>query len=316
MRQNPHVRICGGPGSATTLVYPTWSTVWGAGGPLPGRRQERCTADADDGYRARGRTPPSRRERVVDIIRNITVDGEAALAVDTAEELGRALLTGRYVVASDAVRAEYGLTDTDNSDTEDIVDESDWRDAKWRAEGGRPKRQPEHALSTAFVRTVGAPAGIATARACTSTSSRPAAGVGSSGSPSAVAAANSGSAASRSSRSRRPARSPSPTASSPAPGATRSPRSAVSSARRPSPPPPSRSGPRCSPAGAIRSTARTQPVRPHQAGSGPAAESGPAHAGAAPSRRGGGHRRSAGVGCSSRGEARIRVPRAHGGAIR
>ena len=23
MRQNPHVRICGGPGSATTLVYPT-----------------------------------------------------------------------------------------------------------------------------------------------------------------------------------------------------------------------------------------------------------------------------------------------------
>ena len=25
MRQNPHVRICGGPGSATTLVYPTTS---------------------------------------------------------------------------------------------------------------------------------------------------------------------------------------------------------------------------------------------------------------------------------------------------
>ena len=46
------------------------------------------------------------------MIRNITVDGEKALAVDTAEELGRALLTGRYVVASDAVRAEYGLTDT------------------------------------------------------------------------------------------------------------------------------------------------------------------------------------------------------------
>ena len=23
MRQNPHVRICGGAGSATTLVYPT-----------------------------------------------------------------------------------------------------------------------------------------------------------------------------------------------------------------------------------------------------------------------------------------------------
>ena len=29
MRQNPHVRICGGPGSATTLVYPTcrWDKV-------------------------------------------------------------------------------------------------------------------------------------------------------------------------------------------------------------------------------------------------------------------------------------------------
>ena len=26
MRQNPHVRICGGPGSATTLVYPTEMT--------------------------------------------------------------------------------------------------------------------------------------------------------------------------------------------------------------------------------------------------------------------------------------------------
>ena len=74
------------------------------------------------------------------MIRNITVDGEAALAVDTAEELGRALLTGRYVVASDAVRAEYGLTDTDNSDTQDIVDESDWRDDAWRAAGEFPPR--------------------------------------------------------------------------------------------------------------------------------------------------------------------------------
>ena len=35
-----------------------------------------------------------------------------------------------------AVRAEYGLTDTDNSDTQDIVDESDWRDDAWRAAGG------------------------------------------------------------------------------------------------------------------------------------------------------------------------------------
>ena len=27
MRQNPHVRICGGPGSATTLVYPTANRI-------------------------------------------------------------------------------------------------------------------------------------------------------------------------------------------------------------------------------------------------------------------------------------------------
>ena len=71
------------------------------------------------------------------MIRNITVDGEEALAVDMAEELGRVLLTGRYVLASEAVRAEYGLTDTDNSDTPDIVDGSDWRDDAWCAEGGR-----------------------------------------------------------------------------------------------------------------------------------------------------------------------------------
>ena len=57
----------------------------GGGGRLPGA----------------GTHTPSRRERVVDMIRNISVDGEEALAVDTAEELGRALLTGRYVVASD-----------------------------------------------------------------------------------------------------------------------------------------------------------------------------------------------------------------------
>ena len=70
------------------------------------------------------------------MIRNITVDGEEALAVDTAEELGRALVTGRYVVASDAVRAEYGRTDTDNSDTQDIVDASDWRGATTRGAWG------------------------------------------------------------------------------------------------------------------------------------------------------------------------------------
>ena len=39
--------------------------------------------------RGAGTHTPSRRERVVSMIRNITVDGEEALAVDTAEELGR-----------------------------------------------------------------------------------------------------------------------------------------------------------------------------------------------------------------------------------
>ena len=37
MRQNPHVRICGGPGSATTLVYPTdLMTEVAAGTPTTG----------------------------------------------------------------------------------------------------------------------------------------------------------------------------------------------------------------------------------------------------------------------------------------
>ena len=71
------------------------------------------------------------------MIRHITVDGEGALAVDTAEELGRALLSGMYVVASHDVLAEYGLTDTDNTDSHDIVDGSTWRDDAWRAGGGR-----------------------------------------------------------------------------------------------------------------------------------------------------------------------------------
>ena len=40
MRQNPHVRICGGPGSATTLVYPTsvrGNAAADLGAPGPGR---------------------------------------------------------------------------------------------------------------------------------------------------------------------------------------------------------------------------------------------------------------------------------------
>ena len=36
MRQNPHVRICGGPGSATTLVYPTARARSAGWVPQPG----------------------------------------------------------------------------------------------------------------------------------------------------------------------------------------------------------------------------------------------------------------------------------------
>ena len=41
MRQNPHVRICGGPGSATTLVYPT-----NEGWRRKGTSVERCLRNA------------------------------------------------------------------------------------------------------------------------------------------------------------------------------------------------------------------------------------------------------------------------------
>ena len=43
MRQNPHVRICGGPGSATTLVYPA--------PPVPPRlRLAAAVTDGDDPF--------------------------------------------------------------------------------------------------------------------------------------------------------------------------------------------------------------------------------------------------------------------------
>ena len=41
MRQNPHVRICGGPGSATTLVYPTLDFP-NAANRRRDLRQQRC----------------------------------------------------------------------------------------------------------------------------------------------------------------------------------------------------------------------------------------------------------------------------------
>ena len=56
MRQNPHVRICGGPGSATTLVYPTHARVENA--------FFRYTSIVGDGLRAR-RSSGQRREAVL-----------------------------------------------------------------------------------------------------------------------------------------------------------------------------------------------------------------------------------------------------------
>ena len=53
MRQNPHVRICGGPGSATTLVYPTelWAERPVRHGPVTpaSREQSSSLQPATDG---------------------------------------------------------------------------------------------------------------------------------------------------------------------------------------------------------------------------------------------------------------------------
>ena len=57
MRQNPHVRICGGPGSATTLVYPT-SLYQGCGAEgLRHRSVERLRSIEDDEQTAVGPQP-------------------------------------------------------------------------------------------------------------------------------------------------------------------------------------------------------------------------------------------------------------------
>ena len=63
-------------------------------------------------------------------------DGLPAFAVDTAEELTQRLVPGVYVRASRDVLAECGWTDTENSDTAEIVAAADWRDDAWIAEGG------------------------------------------------------------------------------------------------------------------------------------------------------------------------------------
>ena len=65
-----------------------------------------------------------------------TTDGLPAFEVDTAEELSQLLIPGVYVRASREVLAACGWTDTENSDTPEIVAGADWRDDAWIAQGG------------------------------------------------------------------------------------------------------------------------------------------------------------------------------------
>ena len=65
-----------------------------------------------------------------------TTDGLPACDVDTAEELTQVLIPGVYVRASRAVLDACGMTETENADPQEIVDEADWRDDDWIAEGG------------------------------------------------------------------------------------------------------------------------------------------------------------------------------------
>ena len=68
------------------------------------------------------------------MIREIVINGAPVLEVDTAEDLDRTLTSGAHVVAPDNVRTDYGLTETENSDSQDIVDGADWRDDEWLGE--------------------------------------------------------------------------------------------------------------------------------------------------------------------------------------
>ena len=52
MRQNPHVRICGGPGSATTLVYPTVRHPRPAGRPGRGGGRFEVMPAFDESYKS------------------------------------------------------------------------------------------------------------------------------------------------------------------------------------------------------------------------------------------------------------------------
>ena len=73
MRQNPHVRICGGPGSATTLVYPTLVRRHVDPNVGGGGRGQRSLRRWRRGHlRLRHRAPPRRRE---DAGESLVLDG-------------------------------------------------------------------------------------------------------------------------------------------------------------------------------------------------------------------------------------------------
>ena len=63
-------------------------------------------------------------------------DGVPVFEVDTDDEMTQVFVPGVYVRAPRAVLEARGYTEADNSDPLDIVNEADWRDEAWIAEGG------------------------------------------------------------------------------------------------------------------------------------------------------------------------------------
>ena len=63
MRQNPHVRICGGPGSATTLVYPTTGGARARCVGAPASRRARGAGNRRYGAATRRTPSPAPRSR-------------------------------------------------------------------------------------------------------------------------------------------------------------------------------------------------------------------------------------------------------------
>ena len=78
---------------------------------------------------ARGDAHRVPKRKVVSMIRETMVEDAPALEVDTAEDFGRALMSGVPVVASTDICEAYGLpTDEhDNTDTDEDVAASMWR---------------------------------------------------------------------------------------------------------------------------------------------------------------------------------------------